>query len=74
MKLKIEVENEIWDRKFKWKIGNTLFLGDIVGVSGCNAIKQHLRNIIRNENIDFTIVNGENAASDGVGITQNIFD
>jgi len=51
-----------------------LFLGDIVGVSGCNAIKQHLRNIIRNENIDFTIVNGENAASDGVGITQNIFD
>ena len=29
--------------------------------------------IIEN-NIDFTIVNGENAANEGVGITQNIVD
>ena len=51
-----------------------LFLGDVVGQSGCNAIKQNLKKIIEDENIDFTIVNGENAADDGVGITQNIVD
>ena len=51
-----------------------LFLGDIVGQAGCLAIKQNLQKIIKNENIDFTIVNGENAADDGVGITQNVLD
>ena len=51
-----------------------LFLGDVVGQAGCNAIKKNLQNIIKKENIDFTIVNGENAADQGVGITQNIFD
>ena len=49
-----------------------LFLGDVVGQAGCNAIKQNLQKIIKEENIDFTIVNGENAANEGVGITQNI--
>ena len=51
-----------------------LFLGDVVGQAGCNAIKQNLSSIIKEENIDFTIVNGENAANEGVGITQNILD
>ena len=51
-----------------------LFLGDVVGQAGCNALKQNLPKIIKKENIDFTVVNGENAANDGVGITQNIFD
>ena len=51
-----------------------LFLGDVVGQSGCVAIKQNLQKIIKNENIDFTIINGENAANEGVGITQNIFE
>ncbi len=51
-----------------------LFLGDVVGQSGCNAIKKNLQHIIRDEKIDFTIVNGENAADNGVGITQNILD
>ncbi len=51
-----------------------LFLGDIVGPAGCNAIKKNLKNIIKVENIDFTIANGENAADEGVGITQNILD
>ena len=51
-----------------------LFLGDVVGQTGCDAIKKNLQNIIINENIDFTIVNGENAANDGVGITENIID
>ncbi len=48
-----------------------LFLGDIVGDSGCLSIKKNLPKIIENENIDFVIANGENAALDGVGITEN---
>ncbi len=51
-----------------------LFLGDVVGLTGCNALRKNLQKIIKNENIDFTIVNGENAAEEGVGITQNIYD
>ena len=51
-----------------------LFLGDVVGQTGCAAIKANLQKIINKENIDFTIVNGENAADEGVGITQNILD
>ncbi len=51
-----------------------LFLGDVVGQTGCYAIKKNLQNIIKENNIDFTIVNGENAANEGVGITQNIID
>ena len=48
-----------------------LFLGDIVGNSGCSAIKKNLPSIIKKNEIDFVIVNGENAASDGMGITEN---
>ena len=51
-----------------------LFLGDVVGQTGCNAIKQNLKSIIKYESIDFTIVNGENAAIEGVGITENIIN
>ena len=49
-----------------------LFLGDIVGPSGCNVIKQLLPNIINKKNINFVIANGENAAENGVGITEKI--
>ena len=48
------------------------FLGDIVGQSGCTAIKKHLPNIIKEKKIDFVVVNGENAADQGVGITEGI--
>ena len=48
------------------------FLGDIVGRSGCLSVKKYLKNIIKNNNIDFVIVNGENAADQGVGITEKI--
>ena len=51
-----------------------LFLGDVVGQTGCNAIKENLQKIVKEKKIDFTIVNGENAADDGVGITQNILE
>ena len=51
---------------------NILFLGDIVGNSGCSAVKKFLPNIIKSKKINFVIVNGENAAKEGVGITENI--
>ena len=49
-----------------------LFLGDVVGPAGCNAIKNFLPNIVKKNQIDFVIVNGENAANEGVGITEKI--
>ena len=51
---------------------NFFFLGDVVGKSGCDAIKKNLSNIISDNGIDFVIVNGENAADQGVGITEKI--
>ena len=50
---------------------NILFLGDIVGNSGCSAVKKYLPNIIKSNKINFVVVNGENAAKEGVGITEN---
>jgi len=49
-----------------------LFLGDVVGSAGCNALKKNLPDIINTKKIDFVIVNGENAADQGVGITEKI--
>jgi metallophosphoesterase (TIGR00282 family) len=51
---------------------NILFLGDIVGNSGCHAVKKFLPDIIKSKKINFVVVNGENAAKEGVGITENI--
>jgi len=55
-----------------------LFLGDIVGKSGCEAVQKYLPIKIEENKIDFVIVNGENAAKEGVGITEkitkNLFD
>ena len=49
-----------------------LFLGDIVGDSGCKAVKKYLPEQIEKNKIDFVIVNGENAAESGVGLTKEI--
>ena len=49
-----------------------LFLGDIVGPSGCNVVKKFLPSIINKKAIDFVVANGENAADNGVGITEKI--
>tara|TARA_B100001741_G_scaffold156199_1_gene128905 strand:+ start:1322 stop:2128 length:807 start_codon:yes stop_codon:yes gene_type:complete len=49
-----------------------LFLGDVVGVSGCNKIIKNLKNEIKKNDIDFVIVNGENADKAGVGLTKEI--
>ena len=49
-----------------------LFLGDVVGISGCSKLMNNLMNEIKSKNIDFVIVNGENAALQGVGLTKEI--
>ena len=49
---------------------NILILGDIIGPSGREAIIKKLPNLIKQKKIDFVIVNGENAADPGVGITK----
>ena len=49
-----------------------LFLGDVVGISGCSKILNDLQDQIKKNNIDFVIVNGENAADAGVGLTDKI--
>ena len=51
-----------------------LFLGDIVGPSGCMAVKKHLKKIVEENKINFVIANGENAAHNGVGITKDVLD
>tara|TARA_B100000963_G_C22621321_1_gene670109 strand:+ start:1396 stop:2202 length:807 start_codon:yes stop_codon:yes gene_type:complete len=49
-----------------------LILGDIMGLAGRKAIKKKLSKIIKDNKIDFTVINGENAADDGKGITNLI--
>ena len=49
-----------------------LFLGDVVGTSGCYKIKDSLVDQIKKNKIDFVIVNGENASETGVGLTKEI--
>lgn len=48
-----------------------LYLGDIVGRSGRDAVAEHLPGLRRDLRIDFLVVNGENAAG-GFGITEKI--
>ncbi|WP_223476001.1 TIGR00282 family metallophosphoesterase [Oricola indica] len=48
-----------------------LFLGDMVGRSGRNAVYERLPGLISDHKLDFVIVNGENAAG-GFGITEAI--
>ena len=49
-----------------------LFLGDVVGISGCSKIMNNLLDQIKINKIDFVIVNGENADQTGVGLTKEI--
>jgi len=49
-----------------------LFLGDVVGVSGCSKIMNNLLELIKKNEINFVIVNAENAAEAGVGLTKKI--
>ncbi len=49
-----------------------LFLGDVVGNSGCLKLTNNLSEQIKKNKIDFVIVNGENADESGVGLTEEI--
>ena len=49
-----------------------LFLGDVVGSSGCSKLVENLPSQKKQKDIDFVIVNGENADESGVGLTQKI--
>ena len=49
-----------------------LLLGDVMGPSGRKVIENNLTKLIDEYDIDFTVINGENAADDGKGITKSI--
>ena len=49
-----------------------LILGAVMGPSGRKALKANLPKIIKENKISFSIINGENAADDGKGITKEI--
>ena len=53
---------------------NILVLGDVMGSSGRKALKKNLSKVLKKIEIDFSIINGENAADDGKGITKKIAD
>ena len=53
---------------------NILILGDVVGPAGVKAVKEKLPKIIKEKKVDFVILNGENAADSGRGITKKIFE
>ena len=50
-----------------------LFIGDVVGKSGRNAILDRLPTLVTDWKLDLVIVNGENAAG-GFGITESIYN
>lgn len=52
---------------------NLLFIGDVVGKSGCSFLRSKLREIKRSRSIDIVVVNGENSAQ-GNGITHESYD
>ena len=45
-----------------------------MGPSGRKAIIEKLPGIIKKKKLDFVILNGENAADEGVGITKKNFE
>ena len=47
-----------------------LFIGDVVGESGCDMLASHLYRIKKDYAVDITVVNGENSAQ-GNGITPH---
>jgi metallophosphoesterase (TIGR00282 family) len=51
------------------KIVRTAVIGDVVGEPGLKTLEEKLPGIIKDNAIDFTVVNGENAA-DGFGMTE----
>ena len=42
-----------------------LVLGDVMGLSGRSALKKRLPKLLNENEINFSIINGENASDDG---------
>ena len=51
------------------KTVRAVMVGDVVGDPGLKALEDNLPRIIKDNGVDFTVVNGENAA-DGFGMTE----
>lgn len=51
-----------------------LFIGDVVGKSGRQAVRTHLPECIAKLKVDLCVVNGENGADQGFGITAAIYE
>ena len=51
-----------------------LILGGVMGSSGRTALKKNYSKIVKEYEIDFSVINGENSADDGKGITKKIAD
>tara|TARA_B100001121_G_C18646657_1_gene602017 strand:- start:576 stop:1385 length:810 start_codon:yes stop_codon:yes gene_type:complete len=51
-----------------------LILGDVMGPAGRQIIIEKLPELKKKDKIDFVIINGENSADTGAGITKKIFD
>ena len=49
-----------------------LVLGDVMGIFRPKSFKKNFLKYYYKNKIDFVVVNGENAADDGKGITKNI--
>ncbi len=49
-----------------------MFVADVVGQPGCDVLYKLLPGLQAEHNVDFTIVNGENANNNGKGITLKI--
>ena len=49
-----------------------LFLGDVVGKTGCSKVTNNLLEQKKIHKIDFVIINAENADDSGVGLTKEI--
>jgi metallophosphoesterase (TIGR00282 family) len=54
------------------KTVRTVMVGDVVGDPGLKTLEEHLPGLINELSVDFTVVNGENAA-DGFGMTEAVF-
>ena len=50
-----------------------LFIGDVVGVAGMTAVKSMLPDAISRWKVDLAVVNGENSAGSGFGITEDTY-
>jgi calcineurin-like phosphoesterase len=51
-----------------------LFIGDVVGQSGLDVVRQYLPKAISEWDIELTIINGENSAEGGFGITESAYN